>query len=221
VLRPLRELPLASSPQTGPITWRDIAVFQGQLEPDPGREKHNEALIRDAFNKTDRGRLQTLRSSIDLAFQQVSAIAATFEAKTGLDLDLDGITKLLDEIRKDLKRFEPVVVEAEPDEVATELEADAEAPMQMPSGAAPASQSANPRRPMSVRSITAVSEREDALYLLELVAAYFRVHEPSSPAPLLIDRARRLATMDFIDILRDLAPDGMSQAQIVAGQVPD
>ena len=59
------------------------------------------------------------------------------------------------------------------------------------------------------------------LYLLELVASYFRDNEPSNPAPLLIDRARRLATMNFIDILRDLAPDGMTQVQIVAGQLPE
>ena len=88
-------------------------------------------------------------------------------------------------------------------------------------GAAPDRPVALSRRPTSVRSITTLSGRDEALYLLELVASYFRANEPSNPAPLLIDRARRLATMDFMDILRDLAPDGMSQAQIVAGQLPE
>jgi len=34
---------------------------------------------------------------------------------------------------------------------------------------------------------------------------------------MLIERAQRLATMGFFDILRDLAPNGIDQAQIVAG----
>ena len=43
----------------------------------------------------------------------------------------------------------------------------------------------------------------------------------SSPLPLLIDRAKRLAPMPFLDILRDLAPDGLAQAQTIAGTLPD
>ncbi len=34
---------------------------------------------------------------------------------------------------------------------------------------------------------------------------------------MLLDRAKRLAGMEFMDILRDLAPDGLSQAQTHRG----
>ena len=44
---------------------------------------------------------------------------------------------------------------------------------------------------------------------LNRASAYFRTNEPSSPLPMLIDRARRLSEMGFMDILRDLAPDGL------------
>ena len=81
----------------------------------------------------------------------------------------------------------------------------------------PAPLAAAPCRAISVPSITAVHNREDALYLLDLASAFFRANEPSSPLPLLIDRARRLSSMEFLDILRDLAPDGLAQAQVVAG----
>jgi type VI secretion system protein ImpA len=221
VLRALGDLPLARSTQTGPVNWRDIAVFQGQLEPEPGREKHNEAHIRDAFNRTDREQLKALSGGIDLAIQEVAAITSTFKATAGGDLKLDNLSKLLDGIQKDLRRFEP----ADDDDAAEEVvESEAELetePVAEVAGPAPDRPAAVSRRPMSVRSITTLSGRDDALYLLELVASYFRANEPSNPAPLLIDRARRLATMDFMDILRDLAPDGMSQAQIVAGQLPE
>jgi type VI secretion system protein ImpA len=72
----------------------------------------------------------------------------------------------------------------------------------------------------NVRSINGVSKRDDALYLLEVAATYFRTHEPSSPVPLLIDRARRLGEMDFLDLLRDLAPDGVNQAENIFGRPP-
>ena len=41
--------------------------------------------------------------------------------------------------------------------------------------------------------------------------------EPASPAPLLIRRAQRLMTMSFVEIIEDLAPDGLTQIHTVAG----
>jgi type VI secretion system protein ImpA len=53
-----------------------------------------------------------------------------------------------------------------------------------------------------------VESRGQALGLLEQVGAYFRNVEPSSPVPLLIDRARELAQRDFLSLLRDVLPEG-------------
>jgi type VI secretion system protein ImpA len=207
VLRALRDLPLARTAQTGTICWRDIAIFHGQIDPEPGHEKPSESLIHGAFNNTDAGRLAALREGIDLAVLRTAGISAAFDTLAGPVLDLGNLAKLLDNIQKDLKRFEPVIDEARPD--AFEDAGETVGADQPP---------AVVRRGVTARSITSVTGRDDALYLLELVSSYFRTNEPTSPAPLLIDRARRLATMDFIDILRDLAPDGMGQAQLIAGQ---
>ena len=205
VLRPLRDLPLASTPQTGPVSWRDIATFRGQIEPEPGREKRTEAFIRAAFGKTDREQLQILSDGIGMALEEATAIPAAFEAKAGAGSgpDFTNLAKLLAGLQKELQAFEPAAAESaesgpEPGEAQ---EADAPASKQQALA--------------SVRSIDGVNSRDDALYLLELAATYFRTYEPSSPLPLLIDRARRLAAMDFMDILRDLAPEGVGQAEIV------
>jgi type VI secretion system protein ImpA len=211
VLRRLRDLPLANSSMTGPVSWRDIAVFNGQIEPEPGREKLTEAFIRGAFNKTDPPRLRSLREAVNRAVQEVAAIPVVFDAQAGAGTgpDFTNLAKLLADIQKDLRRFEVVVADerAEAAEEAAEI-AEATSPGQLPTSS---------RIGLNVRSLTAVSGREDALYLLELASAYFRANEPSSPVPMLIDRALRLATMEFLEILRDLAPDGLGQAQIVAG----
>ena len=65
-----------------------------------------------------------------------------------------------------------------------------------------------------------IRSREDAVRELERVCAWLERHEPANPAPLLIRRAQRLLQMGFIDILRDLAPEGMSSIEKIAGLPP-
>jgi type VI secretion system protein ImpA len=49
--------------------------------------------------------------------------------------------------------------------------------------------------------------RAQALQLIEQAAAHLRSAEPSSPAPYLLDRARALASRDFLSLLSDLFPN--------------
>ena len=42
-------------------------------------------------------------------------------------------------------------------------------------------------------------------------------HEPSSPVPLLMGRAKRLVSLSFMEILKDMAPGGLSQASTIGG----
>lgn len=63
-----------------------------------------------------------------------------------------------------------------------------------------------------------LSSRADAQLMLEKVKHYFTQHEPSHPAPLMIDRVQRLIELDFMDIIRDLAPDGVNQLENIFGR---
>ena len=51
-----------------------------------------------------------------------------------------------------------------------------------------------------------VQSRSQALVLLEQVQRFFRAAEPSSPVPMLCERARALAERDFMGVLRDVLP---------------
>jgi type VI secretion system protein ImpA len=42
--------------------------------------------------------------------------------------------------------------------------------------------------------------------LLDDVQRYFRLSEPSSPVPMLCDRARAMVERDFMSLLRDVLP---------------
>ncbi len=51
-----------------------------------------------------------------------------------------------------------------------------------------------------------VGSRAQAISLLEQVQRFFRHSEPSSPVPMLCDRARALAERDFMGVLREVLP---------------
>ena len=62
-----------------------------------------------------------------------------------------------------------------------------------------------------------IRSRDDAVRVLDRVCEYFRKNEPSSPVPLLLQRAKRLIAKDFMEILRDLTPQGVSEAETIGG----
>jgi type VI secretion system protein ImpA len=51
-----------------------------------------------------------------------------------------------------------------------------------------------------------VTSRTQAIVLLDQIQQYFRRTEPSSPVPMLCERARALAERDFMGVLRDVLP---------------
>lgn len=57
-------------------------------------------------------------------------------------------------------------------------------------------------------SIFRAADRRTAMMLLQQVAAHFRRAEPSSPIPLLLDRAEGIAGKDFFGLLREAFPAG-------------
>ena len=69
----------------------------------------------------------------------------------------------------------------------------------------------------SVKAVGAIRSRQDAIRALEAVAEFFRRNEPSSPIPLLVDRAKRLVSKDFLEVLADVAADALGQARAAGG----
>jgi len=64
-----------------------------------------------------------------------------------------------------------------------------------------------------------IRTREDAVRVLDLVCRYLERHEPSNPAPLFIRRAQRLMMKNFVEIVRDLLPDSLSNLERLAGEL--
>jgi type VI secretion system protein ImpA len=62
-----------------------------------------------------------------------------------------------------------------------------------------------------------VKSRQDAMKALDAVADFFKRTEPSSPIPMLVARAKRLVSKDFLEVLADIAPDAVAQARAAGG----
>jgi len=62
-----------------------------------------------------------------------------------------------------------------------------------------------------------VKSRQDAIRALDAVSAFFKQTEPSSPVPLFLERAKRLVSKDFLEVLADIAPEALAQARAAGG----
>ncbi len=210
VLRFLRDLPLAQSPRLGHYSWRDVGLATGQI-PSEAADKPSETPIRAAFQDSDPARLASLREAALAAGTAVAAISTGFDARAGAGAgpDLEELGKLLREMARAIERYAtaPAAAPAAAEEEAASAPA-ADAPARAAAGRGPGGAAA---------ALTEITNRADALRLLDLVCEYYRRAEPSSPLPLLIGRARRLAELPFLEILRDLAPDGLGQARMMTG----
>jgi type VI secretion system protein ImpA len=58
-----------------------------------------------------------------------------------------------------------------------------------------------------------INSRDDVLKSIEAICEYYRQREPSSPVPLLLQRAGRLIKMGFLEIVEDLAIENGDQAR--------
>ena len=210
VLRFVRELPLAQS-RGLKLTWREIEAAALAPEGEGDEKKLTEATIRGVFGDTDQAQLADLIAATATIESEVIAISAVFDERTGYGNgpELEKLGKLAHDIHQYLSRHVSAGSGAE----STATPAADGAPVEPGAAAAPSRAGG-----VSATALAAVTTRAEALHLLDLVCRYYERHEPSSPLPLLIDRARRLAEKNFMDILRDLAPEGVGQAQLVVGQ---
>jgi type VI secretion system protein ImpA len=63
-----------------------------------------------------------------------------------------------------------------------------------------------------------IRSREEVVKALEAISDYYARQEPSSPIPLLVERCKRLVRMGFMDIVRELVPEGVRQIEALSGQ---
>lgn len=66
-----------------------------------------------------------------------------------------------------------------------------------------------------------ISNRDDVNIVLEKLTLYFRLKEPSHPAPLFIDRLKKLMDMNFYEIMKEISPNSINDLENIIGTVDD
>lgn len=206
VLREVKEATLIVLPGLGPVSVRTLEIATGELAVPAGQTKLAMSSIEAALNDVEQERLvQTLQIVTD-AFERARKIETLLVQHVGSSqaLNLDPLTRMLGRARDLLAPFVIVVVEEEAQSAEVE----------------PGTGGAKPAK--SGGAITGeINSREDVLRMLDKIAGYYKREEPSSPVPLLLDRARRAVTMDFLELLKELAPAGVDQFTTVSGSKPE
>ena len=197
----LRRAPLLVHRQLGPLSIRDIEFATNQVAPLEGESATLDASQLQAhLSATEVEDLNTLSGQINDAIQSLAAIEEAMRSAGGVQAapDFGSLTTLLTRTLKLLT-----------DHLATRAPASDGAPHAQ-------SEEASPGGTIGV-AIGGIRSREDATRALDAVAEFFRANEPSSPVPLLIERAKRLVGKDFLAMLEELAPDALDQAKAASG----
>jgi len=196
MLAAVRVAPLVESRLLGRFSLRDIEVATGKLSAAAGEDPPDTAAIDGAFQEAELEGLQSRAQSIDLALEQLQGMEAFLAETIGSDRspDVGALRRMLTDSQRVLGEHLAARGEGE----TVEGEADG-------GGAGP-------------QALTGqINSRQDVIKALDKACEYFSRHEPSSPVPLLLQRAKRLVAKDFMEIMRDLAPDGVTQAQTITG----
>jgi type VI secretion system protein ImpA len=204
----VRATPMVSSRALGKFSLRDVAVATGELPPPAGQEAVTMSTIDGAFDSIELEGLTATATAAKSALDDVNTIETLVTDKVGGSraVNLSKLSQLLATAHKHLSAA--LSRRAAASGAEAEAAAAAETGAAAPAGGGPARRSGMPGQ---------VNTREDVVRALEQIISYYERHEPSHPLPIVMKRAKRMVQMSFLEIMKDVAPDAMPQAELLRG----
>lgn len=203
-LQRVRQIPLANSRRMGAFSLADIAgdriiLPDGQEKP-PATAGQIKAAFRDTNAEEIEGAGRAIGDAIQLARDIDTVLTGTVGA--GRAPDMGALMAVLTEVQKSLEPYMSKIP-GQPGDVQSESSNDDSAP------------SAE-----AVSANGAIRSRQDVVRILGQICDYYARTEPSSPLPLFLRRAQRLAEMDFLQIVDELTPAMRAQLEPIVGVKP-
>lgn len=194
----IRRVPLVRSRQHGTFSLRDVDIATHQLSAAEGDSPADEHQIQAAFASMPLPELTQLLDSVVGAVASLNKIDDRMREAAGSDA-MPGFEAVAVPLSRTIQVLRAQVSEHPDSTAATAGQAAAE-------GGDGAGATAGP-----------VKSRQDAIRALDAVAAFFKRTEPSSPIPMFVERAKRLVSKDFLEVLADIAPEAVAQARAAGG----
>jgi type VI secretion system protein ImpA len=205
MLQPLRQSPLVSSRMMGRFGLRDLAIAAGHLQPADPSETVDMAAINAAFMDADPEELQITVDAVNQSIEAINHIETFITEQVGVAnaasfADLLSVLKEANQALSEqlAKRGIGTQEESEPAE-----------------GEGDTTDSAAPKKSAALSG--EINSREDVIRALNKIQDYYSKYEPTSPLPLLMERSKKLVNMSFMEIIQNMAPDGLSQIEAIKG----
>lgn len=194
----IRRATLLISRQHGAQTLRQFRIASGHLKPEGDSIDREQARagIEAALAETPRDTLKQIAGRVAGAAEHLNAIRALLEMRAG------GVPPELESLSADIADMRKLFTDHMP---------------QQQGRASEPQQRIEAEQTSSVPAVDFIRNRADVVDALERICAYYKNAEPSSPVPLLLRRAQRLVNKDFMDIIRDLTPAAISEAEVISG----
>ncbi|RVT84130.1 type VI secretion system protein TssA [Rhodobacteraceae bacterium CCMM004] len=205
VVRALMRAGLTQSRAFGEISLRDIAIAEGEIPAPDGVDAYDSAAIAAAFQDTPDEVLTAILAAAEASKAAVQGIDAVFDAQTpGQGPDFSALTRPLDRIIARLTSETGGDAEAAEDDAADAPDGGAAEPASSGGG-----------------GLGAINTPADVEKAIDRIVAYYNRHEPSSPVPVILLRARKLVGADFLTIVEDMAPLGIDNVKLIGGIVDE
>lgn len=184
----------------GDIRLRDIEVGFGNLLPRDGETAYSREQLQRMLAEAGHADA-ALWSTLDTSRQALQRLAAQMDERlgTGSGAELKPLHDLYAHVLS-LRPDQPA------EEAAGDVAADGEAAMPSPRAQGSLSGSVN--------------SRAEAVRAIELVCAYLERHEPTNPAQLFLRRASGLLERNFLELLKELAPNALDDVARIVGVDP-
>lgn len=203
LLGDLRESLVVADRSIGELRGRDVEIALGAVEPrvdesPPGRAQV-EQMLRDAVAAEP-----TLAAFPEAALGHVTELQQLMRDRVGYATapELQPFVTVLSGLRSVMPGADAAAgAEAGDDGVVDDT---SEAP-----GA--------PRRSARAGLSGGIESRADALRAIDLICEYLERTEPTNPAQLLLRRARKLVNKNFVQLVRELAPESLDSVARVMG----
>lgn len=206
IIRDLKDTAFIQLPNLGPLSVRVLEISSGETPPPAGQAAiaaaSIEAALRDVRPEAMLESAQAVGAAHDSVVNLEALLARQVGAANAIDLGL---------LKRQLRRMRDLLAphlpqtEETTDMADTPVSDDAAVPVAATAAAAPA--------PISGE----INSRADVVRMLDKILVYYQRNEPSSPVPMLIERAKRLAPKNFFEIMEELAPESVNQLKILRG----
>lgn len=195
----VRRAPILSHAQLGSISIRNVEIATGQLAPAAGETGVMDlGQLNALLSASDVSELQLLAGQLNEAVQSLKSIEAAMRSRGGSEAAPE-----FESLSVPLERTLSLLNE----HLATRSPTASAAVIGQAASSAPAAGVVG----------DVIRNRQDATRALDAIAEFFRAQEPSSPIPLLLERAKRLVAKNFLEVLEELAPEALTAAKAASG----